>query len=495
MTSYLVMKLIRFLKYASLVYLLIPSLLFLLTWLHLGVGVIASFFIVIFVIKYIYQEQSTSCREVSRQYEHWWHIILMLLLSLLVNIILGIGEFKRQESDFVANNFKYYDLINHEWPLYYNHYKVHMCYYLGYYLPVAQLSKWFSIDNARYFALAWSALGLFFVFLWISTFIKRNGILLVLLFIIFPNGWLIYAAIDWLGWHREVFPHYFVLINDYYLVLSKFEDNWAWAPQHTLPAVLGACFVIETFLSKTTNRSELVLMLLATMYWSPLASIGLFPFVLFFFLKDFQTLLELPRISELIWIVGLVIAFSPLMIYFISTEGVNNGNTGFVWNSGTPWWWVYYAVYVFANVGIWFFFLRRSPFEWSRLIYGSMIFMILLGIYKIGLYNDLNVRGVIPAYTIMSIGIAVWVINGWLNKRVGAYFLAMYLLLGGLQSIRNFWLQGINTDGPQTTIQKPFIGHYNSMLSFQESAYGDSTALKEYCLKKGGFFDKYLLKK
>ena len=199
MTSYLVMKLIRFLKYASLVYLLIPSLLFLLTWLHLGVGVIASFFIVIFVIKYIYQEQSTSCREVSRQYEHWWHIILMLLLSLLVNIILGIGEFKRQESDFVANNFKYYDLINHEWPLYYNHYKVHMCYYLGYYLPVAQLSKWFSIDNARYFALAWSALGLFFVFLWISTFIKRNGILLVLLFIIFPNGWLIYAAIDWLG--------------------------------------------------------------------------------------------------------------------------------------------------------------------------------------------------------------------------------------------------------------------------------------------------------
>ena len=45
------------------------------------------------------------------------------------------------------------------------------------------------------------------------------------------------------------------------------------------------------------------------------------------------------------------------MIYFISTEGVNNGNTGFVWNSGTPWWWVYYAVYVFANVGIWGYFL------------------------------------------------------------------------------------------------------------------------------------------
>jgi hypothetical protein len=69
-----------------------------------------------------------------------------------------------------------------------------------------------------------------------------------------------------------------------------------------------------------------------------------------------------------------------------------------------------------------------------------------------------------------------------------------YILLGGLHSIRNFVL-AIFPSEPLTTIEKPFIKNYTSMLSFQESAYGDSTAIKEYCLKKDGFFDKYLLKK
>ncbi|PAC31739.1 hypothetical protein BWI92_08655 [Flectobacillus sp. BAB-3569] len=109
----------------------------------------------------------------SSQYRGWVHIFGMLALAIGVNVLLGIGEFKRQESDFIANNFKYHDLIQHDWPLYYTHYKVHMCYYLGYYLPVAQLAKWFSLESARYFALGWSVIGLFFVLLWISTFVKK----------------------------------------------------------------------------------------------------------------------------------------------------------------------------------------------------------------------------------------------------------------------------------------------------------------------------------
>jgi hypothetical protein len=267
------------------------------------------------------KDAANSVREVSSQYRGWVHIFGMLALAIGVNVLLGIGEFKRQESDFIANNFKYHDLIQHDWPLYYTHYKVHMCYYLGYYLPVAQLAKWFSLESARYFALGWSVIGLFFVLLWISTFVKKNGGLLVILVIIFPNAWIIYAMIDLIGWHREVFPHYFILINDFYLVLSKFEDNWAWAPQHTLPAVLGACFVLEAFVSKKVNRLELLLMLLSTMYWSPLASIGLFPFVVILFLKDFPTLFQQAKLPELLGMTGLVMAFLPLMIYFISTEG------------------------------------------------------------------------------------------------------------------------------------------------------------------------------
>ncbi len=488
------MNLIRILKYASLIYLLIPSILFLLTWVNLAVGLSASVSIVIYFFWYLKKDTANEVREISPQYYSWVHILGILALALGINVLLGIGEFKRQESDFIANNFKYYDLIQHDWPLYYPDYKVHMCYYLGYYLPVAQLAKWFSLESARYFALAWSVIGLFFVLLWISTFVKKNGILLVFFVIIFPNAWMIYALIDWIGWHREVFPHYFILINDFYLVLSKFEDNWAWAPQHTLPAVLGACFVIEAFLNKKVSRLELLLMLLATMYWSPLASIGLFPFVLVLFMKDFQTLFKQEKLSELLGMTGLVASFMPLMIYFISTEGVNSGNTGFIWQTGTSLWVIYYAIYVLANVGIWFYFIQSDSFEWSPLLYGSMFFTAILGIYRVGLYNDLNIRGVIPAFTIMSCGISVWVIYNWKKKKLGFYLLTTYIVIGGLHSIRNFGLAMLPSK-PLTTIEKPFIKNYTSMLSFQESAYGDTTAIKEYCLKRGGFFDKYLLKK
>ncbi|NBA75666.1 hypothetical protein GOQ04_08925 [Emticicia sp. ODNR4P] len=488
------MNLIRTLKYASLIYLLIPSILFLLTWVNLAVGLSASILIIAYFFWYAKKDAANSVREVSSQYRGWVHIFGMLALAIGVNVLLGIGEFKRQESDFIANNFKYHDLIQHDWPLYYTHYKVHMCYYLGYYLPVAQLAKWFSLESARYFALGWSVIGLFFVLLWISTFVKKNGGLLVILVIIFPNAWIIYAMIDLIGWHREVFPHYFILINDFYLVLSKFEDNWAWAPQHTLPAVLGACFVLEAFVSKKVNRLELLLMLLSTMYWSPLASIGLFPFVVILFLKDFPTLFQQAKLPELLGMTGLVMAFLPLMIYFISTEGVNSGNTGFIWQTGTSLWIVYYAIYVLANVGIWYCLIRTEPFKWSPLIYRSMCIIMVLGIYRVGLYNDLNIRGVIPAFTIMSCCLGIWTMDNWKKKKWNVYFLAIYIFLGGLHSIRNFVL-AIFPSEPLTTIEKPFVKNYTSMLSFQESAYGDSTAIKEYCLKKDGFFDKYLLKK
>ena len=203
------MKSVQTLKIITLFYLLLPSVLFLLTWIHLWIGILCVLIILFHVWKTcqpILQNPAEKVISIS--------IILACLgISIAINFLLGIGEFRPQTYDFQANNYKYYDLITHDLPVYYAQQKTYLCYYTGYYLPTALLAKIFGIESARYFSFIWSVSGLWIVLLWVTSFQRKKPLFLILFVILFSNAWIVIKLMMEFRLFQEYLQPYFFQIN------------------------------------------------------------------------------------------------------------------------------------------------------------------------------------------------------------------------------------------------------------------------------------------
>lgn len=483
------MKLIQTLKISTILYLLIPSVLFLLTWIHLWIGIPCVIFIVFYTWK-IFQESTILNDETSISSQN---ILLCFGISIVLNYLLGIGEFRPQTYDFQANNFKYYDLITHQLPVYYPEQNTYLCYYTGYYLPSALVAKVFGIETCRYFSFVWSIIGMGLVFVWISTFTRKNVITLLIIVLLFSNAWFVIKLLMYFDYFQEYLRPYYIQLNQFKLITSPLIKNYAWATQHTIPACLGVCILIENFKHKT-DLKYLLLMLLSTMFWSPLTAVGLFPFVAFYFLKDVKILFSSKLTKDLAFMILLILSFTPLLLYFISTEGIHVNNTEFIWQTGVSSWWIFYLIYAISNFIIWGLFLNYSQNQYEILWKIAVVFPCLIAFYRIGIYNDFNVRISFPSFFMLSILVGISVVERMkLKSLIGVGILLLIIMnsLANFNHIKNTFAY----HKLLTTIEEPFIFNAKNMLEFQRVAYEDESAVLEYSLKKNSIFEKYFLKK
>ena len=228
------------------------------------------------------------------------------------------------------------------------------------------------------------------VFLWISTFTRKNIVGLLTIVLLFANAWFVIKLLMNFAFFQEYLQPYYIQLNQYKLITSPLIKNYAWATQHTIPACLGVCVLIENFIHKT-DLKYLLLMLLSTMFWSPLTAVGLFPFVAFYFISYIKNLISINSAKELTLMTLLVLSFSPLLLYFVSTEGIHVNNTEFIWQTGVKSWWFFYLIYVISNFIIWGFFLNYSQNKYKPLWKIAVIFPCLIAFYRIGIYNDFNI--------------------------------------------------------------------------------------------------------
>ena len=486
------MKTLQSLKIVSILYLLIPSILFLFTWIHLWMGIPCVLFVAFYTWKTVFQYPFKQ----ETEYLTLQNILLSVALSIAINFILGIGEFRPQTYDFQANNFKYYDLITNDLPVYYAKQQTYLCYYTGYYLPSALLAKVFGLASCKYISFVWSVLGLALVFTWITTFTVKRTFYLLLVVVLFSNAWIVVKLLMNFEFFQEYLQPYYFQLNQFKLITQSFVKNYAWATQHTLPACLGACIIIEDFRKKRdeSDLKYLLLMLLSTMFWSPLTTIGLFPFVAICFVKNLKNLFSASKMQDLGMMILVVSAFFPLMLYFISTEGVHANNTEFIWQTGIAWWLFFYLLYAFSNFIGWGFVLKYYKND-ARLLWKiAVIFPCLIAIYRIGIYNDFNIRVSFPSFFILSILVGISVVERLTWKTVGGTIILFIFFLNSISNLNQI-AKGILPAKILTTIEKPFIFKATNMLEFQRVAYGDESAVLEYSLKKDSVFERYFLKK
>ncbi len=480
----------KILKISTLVYLLIPTFIFLLTWLTPAYGISSCVLIGYFSFQCIKTIIQTDNGVVSPKLSGL-SIGLSIGIALALNLLVGIGEFRTQTLDFMSNNLKIRDLITKPWPLYYPVFKVYMCYYLGYYLPIASVGKLIGLAYCRYIALVWSTLGTSLLFLWLSTFLSKGRIVAILTLLFFSNAWCFYKIIYWLDFQPYINPPFHLILHKYWLMRPPFWDGFAWAPQHILPACLGACFILQANVSKKIHLQELLLMLLATLYWSPLASIGLFPFVLYFFLREWRYTFS-PAV--LFTSLGTILGFVPLLLYFVSTQGVNNGNTFFIWEAGVSAWFWCYLFYIGFNVLLWYFLLSRFQHPFKHLLWIASILLTLLPLYQIGEANDLNVRAAVPALMIFIIIIAFILTNYRQEKNVYYWIILLLLAINSLPTWSQIYRSCLPAK-PKTSIERADWKNLHDTFSFQAVMYKDSSATLEYSLQQGSVFEQHFLKK
>ncbi len=350
----------------------------------------------------------------------WRHIILVLVISVVLLAISGIGGYGYQDTDWPKHNAILKDLIEQPWPAVYqvSGRNVPLVYYLAYYLPAALLGKfggWFFANQVLF---VWSLIGLALALQWFLVLVRRGALLVLLLFVAFSGldiigEWLVLPAIVALR------PQYASLVD--WTHIERWAMGWEyssnvtlmfWVPNQAFVGWIATALLLYAILY-SGDKKFLLFYYGLTALWSPFVTIGLAPFLLMGWLLENGTWLErfkryaaLPNLSGLglLAIVGLfygakLYPISPLvtgeipqgfslLAYFLDTQAKMIGLVLIL----------VFCLLEFGLNGILIFGSRRAwDAKTKALFVTTMISLSLIPFYRYGAANDFSMRASIPA--------------------------------------------------------------------------------------------------
>lgn len=207
--------------------------------------------------------------------------VLVILAGVIWSCFGGAGHRFHAAQDWLVRGAVFRDLAVADWPVAYGTDaegmpRVLRC-PLGYFLPAAWLAKVFGVQAADGLLLGWTAIGvaLFLLLLPLSRE-SYPRLILGLLVVVFFSGM---DIVTLLGEGRLLFPEGFL---EWWAWPYHYASNTTlllWAPNHSLPAWLGGALIMRHWRNPDFCRILPVLMAV-TLIWTPFAFIGLAPFAL-----------------------------------------------------------------------------------------------------------------------------------------------------------------------------------------------------------------------
>lgn len=127
----------RSLKIISYVYLIIPIIIFLIGWVNLKFALLPILFLITILIRKI-KEKSEKNLFVSKKF-----LLYIFLIINFICILGGLGGLYYQSSDWHCRNAIFRDLINNDWPVYYEKSNSALSYYIAIWMFPAIIRKIF----------------------------------------------------------------------------------------------------------------------------------------------------------------------------------------------------------------------------------------------------------------------------------------------------------------------------------------------------------------
>lgn len=336
-----------------------------------------------------------------RSFAKYWPLLLVSLLVIYLCVALPFDSHCWRRH-FATLNL----LVETAWPsvLDLDGEMYFLRYYLAWFIPPTLIAKVFDQQLLIPAMFVWTASGLFIAMLLAFNNLRKASHFFVaaLIFLFFSGLDLIGA---WLTGHiaNPLTPHWLHWWpGERLLSIVSNVSSLQYAPQHALTVYLTTCLFL--FNRQLAVKYGALILIVATM-WSPFCVVGLFPIALYSLVKEGwktaltpQNLLAAPLLAI------------PSFLYL--TQGMGQITHMFTWendNFSLDYFLVFLVVEFLLLLGIFYCFLKND----RPLIALTAIFMCVICMYKIGLWNDLISRAAMPTICIMSI----WMIKCLLNNR------------------------------------------------------------------------------
>jgi len=483
---------INFLRVISLAYLLLPNILFAVTWFRTAVSftVLVGWF---FVIWWQFKNRIPPGNHTRIGGKS---IIMLLMLGFFMTAISGVDGYFHQNLDYWGHNSKYYTLFNHSWPVVFLENQQYASHYFGFYLVPALFSK-LQGEISGTALLIWASIGYWIALMWLWVISNKNAFSLCLFFILGSAGHLIkigfykmagLGAIS-LPFVTEVWPVLYQSI----LAINQ-----------TVPAMIVAAVIYADFrFDHKPERSFLFVTLNFVFGIFPTITFGLVYIVLLLYTyrQNINALFSKEKWLQLV-IPGLTIL--PVFIYFLSGGGTVV--TGFIWEFDRslellP----HYSFGVILEVSILIVLILLLGLQQDKdryLILTLIVILILVSTYRIGKWNDWFMRGQMPVMMLLLLFIinkSSEIFEMWKGVSNLKTILVFILIIGfsavipARHLIRAFQ-HNIFVDSQSGYITRFVRYPYNRFHDFYQMGkviYSIEEA-NQYLGKKGSVYERYL---
>ncbi|WP_266363190.1 hypothetical protein [Tellurirhabdus rosea] len=385
---------VRTLRLASLIYLLLPAILFTLGWFDpiFSIPVLIGFG---FLTVRAFRERSDVGADFTRQ-----DLFYLAGMGLVLTLYSGIAGLSAQMFDHWGHNAKYYDLTVHNWPLFFPERDRYATYYFGFYLVPAFLSKITLGRPYEPFLAGWTAIGFFLGISWVYLVTGRRKLLLLLLPLVggLNNGLKELLLHSFYGNH-PITPHLYGFVSWF--------DQLQWVPNQLVSCTLISGMLLYNAFHRRQLESTFFPITLSFI-WAVFPGaffVVLYGFILIQksigqpFLKFFRETLAAHLVAGLI--------FLPTFVYLNSGDGMPVA--GFIWEyEAFPKLAMRYFLSVVLDLGILYALCRYVTRQFPHLfpswfVTALFVLFFLATHYRVGYYNDWLMRLQQPMLTITGI--------------------------------------------------------------------------------------------
>jgi hypothetical protein len=265
----------------SIAYLLLPFVIFCLTFLKIGVG-LPIVIVLSWIMWRIWKQNDSSSNGflISKR-----DLLIGLVVLGLWVLLSGIGGLAFQNRDFEIRNAIFMDLIHFNWPVYYPNSgnlagdSFALIYYIGFWLPAALIGKLFGLQIANIFIFLWTLLGVFLVAVMVKERIKFSLLGAAIIMIIFSGmdilGTLCFQVASLIS-YPTIWPPITIIelwVSEFF-EFSSITTQLFWVFNQAIPAWICIALTLNK-----SNRKYVWFIWALCFFYSPIPSIGLLPFV------------------------------------------------------------------------------------------------------------------------------------------------------------------------------------------------------------------------
>ncbi len=478
------------LRNLSLGYLLLPNLIFAVSWFRMPISILLAAGLV-FMYAISYQREKALKTDLATR-----HMIEIAFISLAIIAFSGIGGFCFQAFDYWGHNSKYYTLFNHSWPVVFKENGRFACHYFGFFLVPALISK--GLGSLSGIALyLWASIGLFIGIAWIFIFTNKSYLSLVF-----------FLSLGGIGHVTKVLFLQVVGLN--YHVPPFFTEIWPvlyqaqWAPNQLIPIIIVSCVLFNDYVYiKKPEKSFLAV--ISIFIW------GIFPSIVFVIIFSVLIVLRYyrepqyflkPRPMLDLFLPGLL--FIPTFFYFL--QGKNSVLSGFIWQfnplNEIAFHYFFGVVIDLAVLYGIVVILNLHKSHYANIIHSLFILLIAISLFRMGKWNDWFLRGSTPVLTLLSLFIlhrfSEWAKETphWYKMRT-AYPILVFLFMGlivPVSHIRRALQENVVTQSlfPDKVKFTPYpYNQYEDFYQMGKVIYSQQEA-NQFCGQEGSFYEVYL---